>query len=363
MICPQCGNEVDENHKFCSKCGLKMDLSEMQKNDNNKGKFIGICIIIVLAVCGILFNYKSILSNYYLNQSNKVASFEEKANLLKKSMNYKVNDVNNKAIINLILSELNVNPSKSQDLLLSVKDLIDDDVFKKLYLNIQTYKSDELFFNHEYKKAAEAYASCCKYDINIINNSNYIEALEQYAEVELIKKEDVLYEDISNYYCIGDIDDDGVLEVAVFEKKPTISLDNYTASNIKLFKYLDNEYTLVSSVECPSETCHLGIAISKASKDVNGIFVSGAVGAHGGMQSLYILKDGKLTSALDEDIFSLYPSEIKDIDGDGIMELSHLDRNPNDSSSSNAECLKILTWYKWDGNKGLSTVKKQNFIE
>ena len=97
--------------------------------------------------------------------------------------------------------------------------------------------------------------------------------------------------------------------------------------------------------------------ISKAKGDVNGVFVSGGIGAHSGSQSLYIIKDGELVLALDESINSLYPSLIKDVDGDKMLELSSLERDPKDPDSSNADCATILTWYKWDGENGLTTVK------
>ena len=73
-----------------------------------------------------------------------------------------------------------------------------------------------------------------------------------------------------------------------------------------------------------AEYC-ISMNISKAKDDINGVFVSGGIGAHSGSQSLYIIKDGELVSALDESINSLYPSEIKDIDGDKILELSSLE--------------------------------------
>ncbi|WLC83459.1 hypothetical protein KTC97_15415 [Clostridium estertheticum] len=105
----------------------------------------------------------------------------------------------------------------------------------------------------------------------------------------------------------------------------------------------------------------MSINISKAKDDINGVFVSGIMGMHSGSQYLYIIKDGELTPAIDN-IYSIYPSKIKDIYGDGLLELSSLERDPNDPDSSNAACSKILTWYKWDSASGLTTVKveKQN---
>jgi len=129
-----------------------------------------------------------------------------------------------------------------------------------------------------------------------------------------------------------------------------------------LFKYINGSYILSSTSQNDAEEC-ISINISKAKDDINGVFVSGIVGVHSGTQSLYIIKNGKLVPALNENIFSLYPAEIKDIDGDKKLELSSLEKDPKDINLSNAEADEILTWYKWDGNKGLTTVKTQELSQ
>ena len=155
---------------------------------------------------------------------------------------------------------------------------------------------------------------------------------------------------------MGDIDNDGLLEVAVYEKNSSLLSQINTSNDIKLFKYVNGQYSLISTVQNGSDFC-IEMNISKAKGDINGVFVSGSIGAHSGSQSLYIIKDGELVSVLDESINSIYPSPIKDIDGDKITELSSLERDPKDPDSSNAVGLKILTWYKWNGESGLTTVK------
>lgn len=144
--------------------------------------------------------------------------------------------------------------------------------------------------------------------------------------------------------------------MAVYEKNSSLLSQINTPNDIKLFKYVNGQYSLINTAQNDSEFC-ISMNISKAKSDINGIFVSGAMGAHSGSQSLYIIKDGELVSTLDESINSLYPSPIKDIDGDKITELSSLERGPKDPDSSNSVCSKILTWYKWDGERWLTTVK------
>ena len=300
---------------------------------------------------------KSLIDNITITKFNGKAiestDFEAKAALLMGSIKYKVNDESSIAFIDLIQSESKTNNVKAENALLLAKGMLNDDIFKNSYLEVKSDKAATLIADTKYKEAAEAYATCVKYGINIVNNTGYINALSKYADSELVKKTNLNEEDITNYYSVGDIDNDGTLEVAVFERN--YSSEKYIPSNIQLFKYTNGEYSLFSTVQTNAERC-MSINISKAKDDINGVFVSGIMGMHSGSQSLYIIKDGELTPAID-DIYSLYPSKIKDIDGDVLLELSSLERDPNDPNSSNATCSKILTWYKWDGVSGLTTVE------
>ncbi|MBU3178537.1 hypothetical protein KPL47_19665 [Clostridium estertheticum] len=218
------------------------------------------------------------------------------------------------------------------------------------YLTATTLSAD-----HKYKEAAETYAICSKYDIDMVNNAEYINVLGKYAD-SLVEKTYINQEDPSNYYTLGDIDNDGLLEVAVYGRNSSLASEIYIPNNIKLFKYINGKYSLMSTVQNDSEDC-IKMNISKAKGDINGLFVSGAIGSHSGSQSLYIIKDGELVSALDKSINSVYPSPIKEIDGGKILELSSLERDPKDPSSSNRVGSKILTWYKWDGERGVTTAK------
>lgn len=277
-------------------------------------------------------------------------------------MNYKVSDANSRAFTNSIISESKLNPVNAEQALLSSKNLVNNDVFKKLYSGVERDKATTLIINHKYKEAAEVYATCGKYGISIINNTDYINALGKYADSELVKKINLNDEDPTNYYGVGDIDNDGYLEVAVFEKNFSLTSNVFTPNNIKLFKYINGSYILFSTIQSDAEES-ISINVSKAKDNTNGVFVSGIVGMHSGIQSLYIIKNGKLVSALDKSIYSLYPSKIKDIDGDKILELSSLEKDPKEENLSNAEADEIITWYKWDGKNGLTTIKTQGLIQ
>ncbi|MBU3215689.1 hypothetical protein LL033_05500 [Clostridium estertheticum] len=198
------------------------------------------------------------------------------------SIKYKVNDESSTAFIDLIQSESRINNVKAENALLLAKGILNDDTFKKSYLKVESDKAATLIADNKYKEASEAYATCVKYGINIVNNTGYINALSKYADSELVNKTNIYDNDPSNYHSVGDIDNDGVLEVAVFERNS--SSEEYIPSNIQLFKYTDGEYSLFSTVQTTAEYC-MSINISKAKDDINGIYVSGIVGAHGGSQS------------------------------------------------------------------------------
>jgi len=59
--------------------------------------------------------------------------------------------------------------------------------------------------DQKYKEAAQVYATCRKYNISIVNNTDYIKVLDKYAESELVKKVN-LYEgeEVTHYYSVGD---------------------------------------------------------------------------------------------------------------------------------------------------------------
>ncbi|MCB2295855.1 hypothetical protein LGK95_20545 [Clostridium algoriphilum] len=320
-------------------------------------------ITIVLAIGIGLINYESIFSAYYFSQANRPGNFDKKTILFQRSINYKVSKANSKAFASLILSESKINSVKAENVLISNRNLLNDDVFKNSYFDVQSGKANSLIINHKYKEAAEAYATCSKYGISIVNNNNteYINALSKYAK-SLVDTTNLNAEDTSHYYTVGDLDNDGLLEIVVFEKKLSFSSGIYTSNNIKLFKCVNSKYSLIGSLKSEAEYC-INIKISKAKDNIDGVFVSGGIGAHSGIQSLYIIKDGKLVSALEEDIKSLYPSDIKDVDGDKRVELSSLETDPNDMNSSNADSDKIVTWFKWDGKSGLNAVKIEQLTQ
>ncbi|MBU3155643.1 hypothetical protein [Clostridium estertheticum] len=265
--------------------------------------------------------------------------------------------------INVTLANKAISGKEYEEASKYIKEIIKIDSKSADAKNLKSVMSNKIAYatattlsaDHKYKEAAEIYATCNKYDIDMVNNTEYINVLGKYAE-SLVDKTYINQEDPSNYYTLGDIDNDGLLEVAVYERNSSLSSEIYIPNSIKLLKYINGKYSLMSRVQNDSEDC-IKMSISKAKGDINGLFVSGAIGSHSGSQSLYIIKDGELVSALDKSINSVYPSPIKEIDGGKILELSSLERDPKDPSSSNKVGSKILTWYKWDGERGVITAK------
>ena len=72
MFCEKCGNEVDENTKYCDKCGAKIisNQNSPKKNSKLKNKKIMICVVALIIVVGaILINYHDTkISGYALGE-------------------------------------------------------------------------------------------------------------------------------------------------------------------------------------------------------------------------------------------------------------------------------------------------------
>ena len=72
MFCEKCGNEVDENTKYCDKCGAKIisNQNTPKKEKKLKNKKIMICVIAIIIVVGvILINYHDTkISGYALGE-------------------------------------------------------------------------------------------------------------------------------------------------------------------------------------------------------------------------------------------------------------------------------------------------------
>lgn len=104
MFCPNCGNNLDQNSKFCNKCGKQLIDNTIITSPNNqqmvispknnkKDKLFGIIIValIILAIIGINVIFGNSNSDYYFSE-NSYDNNEEDINNIPSDVN---NDKNN----------------------------------------------------------------------------------------------------------------------------------------------------------------------------------------------------------------------------------------------------------------------------
>lgn len=113
MNCKNCGNELEENEKYCGKCGTKVENNisnvETKSNENTDNKepikikftyfIIGIVILFLIPVCMV-----------FINSSNGLISSNENANSEIYSNNNKINKdwmikINNQKVFNIDYEE------------------------------------------------------------------------------------------------------------------------------------------------------------------------------------------------------------------------------------------------------------------
>lgn len=124
MFCQKCGNQVEENQKFCTKCGEKIVDSTLNKKQNNKlydNWWFWIIIIIIIITVMSIATYNSKVNNgrenvnIYSNKTNtnEDRQVEGEGNIGKsfiKILDYKVvSDYGDKSILLVKISYTNNN--------------------------------------------------------------------------------------------------------------------------------------------------------------------------------------------------------------------------------------------------------------
>ncbi|WKV08550.1 hypothetical protein Q2T46_13605 [Thermoanaerobacterium sp. CMT5567-10] len=230
------------------------------------------------------------------------------------------------------------------------------------------------------KKAKELYSSDINESIryyfkanslgyDLLNDNEFGSELMKYAKTVLYKNNKSMDDkQLDDQIAIGDLNDDSKPEIAIFNDRYTLDDLTSNKNSIDIYCYNKDNYTLISSYKGKyiPEHC-IKIVIGKIAKNKTGIVMEGLNGAHGGQAYVYILNDNNLTFAIDdidfEKLYGVYPTEIKDIDNDGILEFSGMEIDPNSSDQSMVYSDKIIRWYKWNGTNGIIECKVEKRID
>lgn len=163
------------------------------------------------------------------------------------------------------------------------------------------------------------------------------------------------------HYRVGLLDEDNLPELVVFQERDSDNMED--EGSLEVYQFNGKEYALLDSISMNFDNTNYQIEIGKISKDQNGIFLSNQVGAHSGVTYGFILEEGKFKNILNNNklsLISVYPNnEIKDIDGDGILNFSIFAVDPETEEVSMVDSDKMTLWYKWDGRDSADLVMVQ----
>ena len=129
MYCKKCGNELDEDAKFCPECGAKkeendVEIEEKQENSNNKKSkktlMVTIIAIIIILLIAIIC--------YILYQKNIISKQENENTSILGTSNIQANGVSN-----ISFKNMNADDDDLDDNQKAILDYFDNDYFELYY--------------------------------------------------------------------------------------------------------------------------------------------------------------------------------------------------------------------------------------
>lgn len=169
----------------------------------------------------------------------------------------------------------------------------------------------------------------------------------------------ILGDTTKNHYTLGNLDEDNIPELVVYIERNHDDINDQ--GGLGVYKFTGEKYELLDKIDMNYDNSNYLLKAGKISPTQNGILLSNEVGAHSTMTYGFILQDEKLKSILNDkkiSLISVYSSnEIRDIDGDGVLEFSIYSIDPETEEQSSVGSDKLILWYKWDGKDGGELVK------
>ena len=196
-------------------------------------------------------------------------------------------------------------------------------------------------------------------EIIISKGSNY-DFLKDASYIEhMYKFSSELTESKSPIYALGNLSEDNIPELAIFNKRDPNNVND--EGSLEIYKFNGEKYVSIDKVSMNYDNDNYQIVIGKISENQNGLLLNNQVGAHSGLTYGFVLEDEKLKNILDDkklSLISIYTNnQIKDIDNDGILEFSIYTVDPETEDSSSVDSDKMTLWYKWDGSDSADLVK------
>ncbi|AYB40999.1 hypothetical protein [Brevibacillus laterosporus] len=159
---------------------------------------------------------------------------------------------------------------------------------------------------------------------------------------------------------VGDLDKSGISKAYVFKldrdkMKAPAEVYQYdkAISKMKMVQQLELDWSING---------YENVLLGKATSEQNGIFLDSGVGAHSGQTALLVNNKDKLTQVdltnYDNVTFKPYSTFSKDVNNDGIIEISTLVQPVGAEDLSMVDTPWITEWYQWNGQKSLIKVKE-----
>lgn len=191
---------------------------------------------------------------------------------------------------------------------------------------------------------------------DFLKDELYIKKMNELAE-NFIDKDIIEADD----FVIGNLDEDNIPEVVVFRQRKVDNTDD--PGYLEVYKFDSKNYILLDSVKMNYDINNYDLKIGKISHHQNGIYLNNKVGKGLGLTYGFILRDGKLTSIINDkklNLISIEPiNEIKDIDKDGVLEFSIYTIDPESNEKEIKDKDKLLLWYKWDEKDSADLIKME----
>ena len=374
QFCKNCGEKVSGNSAYCGKCGQKLSednsVTESDNIDNTKKVrskkfFWKIIIATIIVIIALAVSYKPIMYNININKAKTETSPSAQIIYCIKAMEYseKTEAVD---LLNKYLSSASMDSVvKVGQYTMDKNGALGENRYKTLMIDINLRKA-HLELSGDLEKSLSFFDQAKKYGYNLTDDQNYVDVVNKVAFTYVYNvPEGITDQDKKNYYSVGDLDNDGILEFAVASE-----INNYTQTGengigdveLSEYKYVDGKYQLNSKFKIPETDGVYKVTIGKVDKNTNAIFLEAIIGVHSGKPYIFTDKHNKLESILsakviDDKVFSLYPGEAKDINNDGIFEISTISIDPSSVDTSSAGSDKIVKWYQWNGKDNLNSVK------
>ena len=198
-------------------------------------------------------SYKEIMFEVNRVKINNSKDLEEKLKLCINALSFKDDVSITNMVIELIKEEIKLNPYNANEYINAIKDRVNLSPINSEISMMYLQKAKE-FTKSDLAGKIKTYNYAAQFGYKLIDDREYINCLKQYIEEKLLNtyiKDDVslkqsmgLKTSLDNYYSIGDLDNDKILEIIVIKQEK-----REKAAIAEIYEYKDYMYVVVDTSE------------------------------------------------------------------------------------------------------------------